>query len=360
MTVLHIVPAKPFGGLQRIAALLAAEQRRSGVEVRVLALYSDVEFQHLLARYQIPHTVLHGSRPHFNTIRQSRQMLYEKWSIVHVHGGLLWSNLLALLAKRCPVVYHAHNYPTSNPSLKERVLKAVNRSLADVVIGVSKDVARAWRESGIDSPVECVYNAIELPSTPKPARLPRSSESPVFGMATRLAKDKGIFEFLDVAELIHSRCPGSRFIIAGEGPERSELEDQVGRRGLRKAFFFPGYVRDIDSFWSDIDVALFTARQEPFGLRVLEPMIRGVPVAAYLTGAGSDEILCPGTTAMTASYGNAPGLAESALALHDNDQLSERITAAAYQDVKTRFSLSAMAEAVNRVYAKSLHSLQGE
>ena len=29
MRVLHVVPSTPFGGLQKIAALLAAEQRRN-------------------------------------------------------------------------------------------------------------------------------------------------------------------------------------------------------------------------------------------------------------------------------------------------------------------------------------------
>ena len=102
-----------------------------------------------------------------------------------------------------------------------------------------------------------------LPNAAKPDRLPRSTDSPVFGMATRLAKDKGIFEFLDVAEAIHAQRSGARFVIAGEGPERSKLEEETNRRGLSGVFFFPGYIRDLDAFWSGIDIALFTAAKEP-------------------------------------------------------------------------------------------------
>jgi glycosyltransferase involved in cell wall biosynthesis len=350
MTVLHVVPARPFGGMQRIAALLAAAQRRSGLDAHVLAIYDSAEFLDLLERYDVPHTFLHGSRPNFRAVRHCHQVLARDWSVVHVHGGLLWSNTVALFAKRSPIVYHAHNYPSLDGSVKTRVLNRVNRSLVDVVIAVSKDVARAWRVAGLGSAVECIYNAVELPNAAKPDRLPRLTQSPLFGMATRLAKDKGIFEFLDVAEMIHAQRPGARFVIAGEGPERSKLEEETNRRGLTGVFFLPGYIRDLDAFWSHIDIALFTAPKEPFGLRIVEAMARGVAVAAYLTGAGSDEILCSGLTAVTAKYGDVPSLAENALALCDDSNLYNQITAAAYEDIKTRFSTAAMRDGVACMY----------
>jgi glycosyltransferase involved in cell wall biosynthesis len=350
MTILHVVPAVPFGGMQRIAALLAAAQRDSGVDAHVLALYSNEEFSTLLERYEVPHTFVHGSRPNFSAFRQCHEILSRSWSLVHVHGGLLWSNIVARFAKSGPIVYHAHNYPPLNRSLKYRALNLVNRSLVDVVIAVSKDVAREWREARIGSTIECVYNAVELPNAVKPKRCERPTTAPVFGMATRLAKDKGIFEFLDVAEQIHAHCRDARFVIAGEGPERSELENEMNRRRLSEVFLLPGYVRDLDAFWWGVDIALFTASKEPFGLRILEAMVRGVPVAAYLTGAGSDEIFCSGSTAATAQYGNVSGLADNALALYDDSNLYSQIAAAAYEDVKTRFSVAAMNEGVRRVY----------
>jgi glycosyltransferase involved in cell wall biosynthesis len=359
--VLHIVPSVPFGGLQRIAALLAAEQRRSGLDVHVLGLYSGAELQELLARYEVPHTFLGGSRPRLSTIRRYWSVLRRGWSIVHIHGGLLWSNTVALIAKRSLVVYHAHNYPTEVHSLKSWVLKRINRSLVDVIIAVSQDVANTWRSAGIGRSVDCVYNAIEVPHAAKPVRPRQAIQSPVFGMTTRLAKDKGVFEFLDVAEVIHARRRDARFIIAGEGPERHQLENEVARRGLSSVFQFPGYLRDLDAFWSGVDVALFTAPKEPFGLRVLEPMVRGIPVVAYLTGAGSDEIFSPGTTASVAHYGDVRAITEKALALCDDAGLYQQISDAAFRDVTARFSILAMADSVNRVYqSHSKSSLYGK
>jgi glycosyltransferase involved in cell wall biosynthesis len=352
MTVLHIVPATPFGGLQRLAALLASEQKRSGLDVQLLALYSDPEFQALLEGYELPHTFLGGSGPRFRTIRQLRRMVSREWSVIHIHGGLLWSNAVALFAKRSPVVFHAHNYPPGSDSLKSWALNRVNQSLVDVVLAVSNDVARAWRATNIGSAsaIECVYNSVELPKAAKRERLPLSPESPVFGMATRLAKDKGLFEFVEVASEIHTERPGARFIIAGEGPEKRDLESSIKSRGLDEVFALPGLVRDLDEFWSSVNVALFSAPREPFGLRILEAMVRGVPVAGYLTGAGSDEILCSDTTAVTAQFPDAKVLAQAALNLCDDPSLYAKIVRAAHDDVANRFSVAAMRESVMRAY----------
>jgi glycosyltransferase involved in cell wall biosynthesis len=355
MTVLHVVPAKPFGGMQRIAALLAAAQRDSGLDAHLLAIYDSLEFLDLLERYDVPHTFLHGSRPNFRAVRQCHEVLARDWSVVHVHGGLLWSNTVALFAKRSPVVYHAHTYPISNRSLKGRVLNCVNRSLVDAIIAVSDDVARAWRATSRNSVVERVYNGVEVPNAAKPDRLPCSAQSPAFGMATRLAKDKGIFEFLDVAEAIHAQRSGARFVIAGEGPERSKLEEETNRRGLSGVFFFPGYIRDLDAFWSEVDIALFTSPKEAFGLAILEAMVRGVPVAAYLTGTGSDEIFRPGSTVVTAKYGETSELADKALMLCDDPNLYKQITDVAYNDVRVRFSTAAMRAGIARVYDGLIH-----
>ena len=85
-------------------------------------------------------------------------------------------------------------------------------------------------------------------------------------------------------------------------------------------------------------------------MRILEAIVRGVPVAAYLTGAGSDEILCLGLTAVTAKYGDVPSLAENSLALCDDASLYKQITDAAYDDVSARFSTAAMRDGVARMY----------
>ncbi len=351
--VLHVVPSTPFGGLQRVAALLAGEQQRAGLNVHVLALYDGAEFVDLLKSYHVSHTILHGSHPDFRMVRACRMILSRDWSVVHVHSGLLWSNTVALFSKRCPIVYHAHNYPTRDRSLKNLTLKYVNRWLVEAVIAVSKDVAREWAAAGVGRVIECVYNGVELPNATKSASRFHSKESPVFGMTTRLTKDKGIFEFLDVAEVIHAHRQGARFIIAGEGPERDELESQVSRRGLHEAFIFPGYVGDLDAFWSSIDVALFTARKEPFGLRILEPMVRGVPVAAYLTGAGSDEIICCGSkAAATAPYPESEKLAQAALNVCDDPDLYAGIVETAYEHVTDRFSVAEMNNQVMRIYSR--------
>jgi glycosyltransferase involved in cell wall biosynthesis len=353
-SVLHVVPSTPFGGMQRIAALLAREQRRAGIDAQVMGIYDDTNFSRLLEQFHIPHVFAEGGRPGARSIRQLYRVSSRDWSIVHIHGGLLWSNLVSLLARRSPVVYHAHNYPGHDRSAKGRLLGRINRSLASIVIAVSDDVAREWRTLVPNLVIERVYNAIDLPQDKRRSRSVRSSQSPVFGMMTRFAKDKGVYEFLDVAEELYRRRPTARFVLAGDGPEKNRLVNEIAHRSLDGAFSLPGHVSDIDVFWSAVDFALFTARKEPFGLRILEPMVRGVPVAAYLTGAGSDEIFRSQSPAITAVYGDAGSLAERVLTVCDNPILYDQVADEALADVSGRFSVPKVAEAVSQIYARTI------
>jgi glycosyltransferase involved in cell wall biosynthesis len=350
--ILHVVPAIPFGGLQRLAALLASEQRRHGLNAQVLALYSGKHFENLLIEQAVPHTVIPGTTPNANSFQFYRTVLSQDWALVHLHGGLLWSNIATRCSKRRPVVYHAHNYPPSERSLKNRLLQRVNRSLVDLVIAVSESVAEAWRLTGVGSGVEVVYNSVEVPIAQRSRATINPNRPIVFGIATRLAGDKGIFEFVEVAAILKTLIPNARFVIAGEGPKRDELENEIRCRGLEEVFLLPGYVNNLDAFWSGIDVALFTAPKEPFGLRILEAMVRRVPVVGYLTGGGSDEILRSVATEITAPNGDAQGLARAALRLCNDPVLAADVSDRAYQLVVKRFNAVAMHGDVMRAYRR--------
>jgi glycosyltransferase involved in cell wall biosynthesis len=352
--VLHMVPATPFGGLQRMSVSLAAEQRRTGLGAEILSLYAGREMEKLMETSCVPFTSTRGSQPSLGGCRAATTIFRRPWDLIHVHAGLLWCNTLALLYKNSPVVLHAHSYPPASKTLRTGMLKRINGSLADTIFAVSEDVARAWRAYLPGISVHCVYNGISLPPE-APLRRQHRPEAPlIFGMATRLAADKGLREFVEVAQVIKSLRPDAQFVIAGSGPEEQALRADIEARGLTNAFSLPGHVDDVEAFWNDVDVALFTAPGEPFGLRIIEPMRQGVPVAAYLSGAGSDEILRPGINAVAVPMGQAEALGNAACEIGTNETRREQMVSAAFVDLHRRFSLRAMNEQIVKLYAQLL------
>jgi glycosyltransferase involved in cell wall biosynthesis len=91
-----------------------------------------------------------------------------------------------------------------------------------------------------------------------------------------------------------SALDASRWVvIAGDGPERSALEDFVRERGLERVLFL-GYVPypELPVLYAISDLFLHCAREERWGVSVQEALACGLPVvASSRVGAARDLII---------------------------------------------------------------------
>ncbi len=347
--ILRVLPSRPYGGLQRIALIIAREQRRSGHDVKVLLAYREKDIYDFAINIGMSDSIEFFERADF--WRLGRVISNYGSAIIHCHLGLIWTLASIRLWKRQqPVVMHAHLYAPETTSAKVRLWKRLLRSLDATVIAVSDDVARNWKDAGLvgkASRIHRVYNGLEAPSTccdPTGGGLR-------FGMATRIDRSKGVFEFLDAARAIHQRLPEAHFILAGEGPDSAELEATARRYGLSDRVKQLGFVSDIDVFWRDeVDVALFTSPQEACPLRLLEPLFHGKPVAAFRTGSGADEIIdrCRGIVAVP--WGDYEAFASAAIRIALDREERERLGREGRADIEANFSLESMMSGIERVY----------
>lgn len=357
MKIVHVIPSLPYGGMQRLVAQIAEEQRRRGREAHVLAIYQSGMFEDDLRARGVPFSVTPGTRPSVAGARALRAHLRSlQPDVVHLHGGLLWSNTASLFLKHEPWIQHVHSYPDSLRGTKGALLRVINASLCDAYIGISRSVAQVVRGRIEDrvAPVYTIYNGI-APCEQPVTSPPNSAEHPVFGMATRLAADKGVWEFVAVAGEIRKLKPSARFVLAGDGPLAHALREFIRTNRWEDCLALPGHITNVEEFWRSIDVALFTAPREPLGLRILEPMTVGIPVAAYRTGFGSDELIVDGETGVQAQWADAPALARLAVELTQNVALWQRISTAAVRDVRKRFSLWEMCNRLDEVYEGHHH-----
>ncbi len=353
MRILHIVPGAPYGGMQWLVSDLASEQTRQGMDVRVLVIYdSPALLAEMDANGVRCHTVA-GRRPSLRALMRYRSLIREMApDLVHLHGGLLWSNLLGLSDKRCPWLFHAHSYPPDSTEIRTRLLKFTNSRLTDAIVGVSRSVSDAFRQGNRTGvPVFTVYNGVRMPENPEFLSV-RRRKGCTFGMATRFAADKGVLEFVEVASEIARRLPEASFALAGEGPLLEEARLRAAGRGLAGRFRFPGFIRDVNQFWADLDVCIFTAPREAFGIRLIEPMLLGIPVVAYLTGAGSDELIRDGENALTAPWGNPMALADVAVRMATDTTAALALASRAQHFAQETFSITGMARKITSVYER--------
>ncbi len=116
----------------------------------------------------------------------------------------------------------------------------------------------------------------------------------------RVAHEKNIGFLVQMFREVLRRVPQAVLVIAGEGPARPALEQQVASLGLGSHVHFTGYL-DRDTALLDCytaaDVFVFASRTETQGLVLLEAMAQGAPVVSTAE-LGTRSILVPGSGAL--------------------------------------------------------------
>ncbi|WP_220386912.1 glycosyltransferase [Cycloclasticus pugetii] len=113
-----------------------------------------------------------------------------------------------------------------------------------------------------------------------------NSETPVLLFASRLSKEKGIFDLPFIYQELKKRMPDIRFVIAGSGPDEDELKAQMPEAN------FLGWVdkQTMAAAYAGLDLKVFPSRFDTFGNVVLEAFTQGMPVIAYNTKGPKDII----------------------------------------------------------------------
>jgi glycosyltransferase involved in cell wall biosynthesis len=154
----------------------------------------------------------------------------------------------------------------------------------------------------------------------------------VVGNVARLAEQKGHRTLLGAA----ARLPDVRFVVAGDGELRSELE-----RGAPANVEFLGHRDDVPDLLASFDVFAFPSRFEGLCLAVIEAQAAGIPVVATPVG-GIRETVVDGETGFLVPVDDDAALAERISWCLGHPDETKRIAHEAQRRVQERFSLERM------------------
>lgn len=271
-----------------------------------------------------------------------------------VHAHVYASQVAAALAVRgagIPLVFTEHSAGHWK-GITARAISRWARGQAADVIAVSDSIARSLRASGMsEHRLRVIPNAVPTARIIEEAvREPRRSEQRLVGVVARLQPEKGIDIFLQAAAQMVDYCPGARFLIVGDGPERTVLQGMAMRLGLGDRTRFLDSVTSGRSILPFLDVLAVPSRTEGAPLAILEAMSAGVPIVASRAG-GIPEQVRAGREALLVPPGDPTELARAIVRVLYDRALARSLTSAAKVRAETSFSYPAMLRQVEDLYA---------
>jgi len=160
-----------------------------------------------------------------------------------------------------------------------------------------------------------------------------------------LLRGKGVDLLLEAM----ARLPdGLRLSLAGEGPQRGELEALAGRLGLARRVSFLGRLDDgalRPAYARAACVVVPSRMPETFGLVGPEALLHGAPVVASRAG-GVGEWLEEGVTALGFDPGDVGGLADAIRRVLADPEAARRMAREGARRIAERFSPAAHDEAL--------------
>jgi glycosyltransferase involved in cell wall biosynthesis len=279
--------------------------------------------------------------------------------VVHAHNlaPLLYGGLAARLlgARRPAVVYSEHNQIYRAGERARRRFRRYVR-LADDVVAVSHDLRRTLVQGlKVPRPVRVLHNGIDprafgdADASGVRRELGAAPGEFLVGTAVVLSEQKGVRHLLDAARLVRAADPSIRFVVAGDGPLRPELERTAAALGLDGAVRFLGYRSDVPALIAALDAYVLPSLWEGLPLALLEALAGGKPIVATHVG-GNPEVVEDGENGLLVPPRDPDALARAILALRADAAGRERMRLSNVEKFAQRFSVGSMAQAHVQLY----------
>jgi len=142
-------------------------------------------------------------------------------------------------------------------------------------------------------------------------------------------------------------------VIAGERPERQQLERVAHRSGLSARVLVIGHVADITPYYAIADTVALPSHSEGSPNVLLDAMAAGVPVVATSVG-GVPEIAIAEKSALLVPPRDPRLFAAALHRLLTTPELAQTLSANAKARVATHFSPESHAQSLIRIYQELL------
>lgn len=171
----------------------------------------------------------------------------------------------------------------------------------------------------------------------------------------RLVKNKGCDYLIQAMNIINDKHPNIRLVVAGNGPEKGNLEALAKQLKINARFLgsipYKDVVKEMNKakVLSVPSIEIKSGASEGFGMVFAEAQAMGLPVVSFETG-GIPEAISHNETGFIVPQKDFHQLADSILELFENPSLWEQFSKSAEERVKKKFDLKKQNAKLENIY----------
>ena len=362
LRVALVITELGVGGAERSLTNLAVGLNRERFQPTVVSLAPpptanrDLLVEQLTAS-GVPIEFL-GLRQPWQYLRGVRALRHRLTQILPnvIQSFLFHANILSSQAASRINTHHVTGIRVADPSRWRAWLERVTTRRVDKIACVSESVATHCQHfSGFAKEKLCVIqNGIDLAtlqnveaSNLETLGLRPDRKAIVF--AGRLHPQKSVPWLLQAASRFLYGLPDYDLIIAGDGPQRSELENQVRELDIANRVHFLGFRQDLHEIMAASQMVVLASKWEGMPNVLMEAMALSKPVIA-LSAEGVRELLHDTNPIQLVQRHDFEAFATSIIHIAQDPLLAASIGQQNRQRIQQHFSLRTMVDAYEQLY----------
>jgi len=368
--VFLMVESFNMGGSEHQLVELAQRMHSSRYQVTVGCLRAEGPLLEELKRAAIPVVEFRSKgllRPQgiYQLLRLSRFLRKNQFHVTQTYD--LYSTLVCVPASwlaRTPVVVSSRRDLASwwwYTPRNRRILRCI-QNLSSFVVGNSMAVRDFLiNEDGLDpAKIRVILNGIDADSyngnrDDRETLFPsvRGDDKLIAVVANMNVPTKGHQDLVEAASRICADYPKARFVLIGDGKERSNIEQRIGELGLQQHFMLLGRRMDVPRLLNCCDLSVLPSWAEGLPNAVIESLAAGLPVVATRVG-GIPEIIEDGESGLLVPPHNPDDLAEAILRVLNDSEFARTLGRAGKDRVQKVFSFDRLVKETADLYEEGL------
>ncbi|WP_281950397.1 glycosyltransferase family 4 protein [Nitrosophilus kaiyonis] len=360
MNILHTETLKGWGGQQNKTLKELIISKKLGHNV-FLICNPNAKIKEKAFKYGIKVIEIEMNKKNFHkTIPFFLKFIKENSiDVIFSHGSTdSWIVAIAgnLSSKKPYLIRERHNlFP-----IKGFLSKILHKSLFNKIIYISPSVKNYLLQIGVHKKnlfylpdaVDIKHFNETLPILKKEFNIP--SNSIVLGVFTSLTKQKGVYDFFEVAKEVLKRYD-NLYVVFG-GNYSKDAKDKIDSFFYENAYeldriIWTGFREDGAKIVKDFDIFLFPSHSEGLGTVILEAMAASLPIIVYDIEP-MNILIKSGYNGFTVPFLDTKKLTNATIKLIENENLRKEMSENSFDFVSKNYSEEVLENRLKKLYGE--------